>query len=879
MPWSFPRVFLRAFWLTELHASRQVCDLIEPVVGRVIVVTIRVEEGSGGRSLIFASLADPQMVDAAEQAKLAIMDEDGTEVPLELHRASVDDELSQVRTVRLRGEAGSFCPPSNTVVCTVPNGGLGVSDNRKLAEIFVDVLTDSEEAPEGAAVVAVVTVNRPGSRTSNAQIVLNSPAAVDYTQQLTIMFWDPATNKDLLLKTHPLVPAGDKSPQTQYVDMSPRAVVAESSVLISREVEDQANNLWEEASTRQAALALEWWNRVQNLDEDEIQMRREEKEAREAEEAALKEEREAQVAEAEAEAKEEAAWLAAEQMRREEEEAEDALRRAHEEELEAIEAIKLAEKEEEEANVAQALAKELQTRAREAQEVAAKEAAEAEEARKNADKEVQEAEEAEAAALKEEEEANAAIAAVSTAEAEARSLYMKADVPWGTVEDVEQEVLDAEAALQAAGKNGKKHDKAQLFLEKVQLRCEKRKQLEELKVQARREVQEAEEARAKATKEREEAFAAKRDAAIEASEAEDAAEIAAAELKKANDAMQAASFERAEAIQAKRNAEREIEEAAQAKRDALREMQEFEASRAKAKAERDSANEAREVAIKERAEADEATAKAIKERSEADAARSKWAQKQAAKKGLKWKRKTTSVGTSVKRGSKSRTSNASGSGQKSTSRQPKPPKFGKTRLWSASGRRPLTSTVNFGNTEAYAAVDSGRTHTKIVVGLDCALVPTGDAEEAARAALAAQTARARVDRRAGASLETDSAAQVAELEAVAGQHGGGVLKAALTPRSLVSQIIYQDAWFNRHKNTGANGNWQGVSHTARARLQTPGTNTLLPELSPRYKTMMDSRREEVLASAQNTLSLPINMRLPQLSAGEQAPSWLQSDFW
>ncbi len=847
------------------------------MVGRVIVVTIRVEEGSGGRSLIFASLENPEMVDAAEQAKLAITDEDGTEVPLELHSASVDDELSLVRTVRLRGEAGSFCPPSNTVVCTVPNGGLGVNDNRKLAEIFVDALTESEEAPEAAAVVAVVTVNRPGSRTSRAQIVLNSPAAVDYTQQLTIMFWDPATNKDLLLKVSPLVPAGDKSPRTQYVDMSPRAVVAESS--ISREVEDQANNLWEEASTRQAALALEWWNRVQNLDEDEIQMRREEKEAREAEEAALKEEQEAQEAEAEAEAKEEAAWLAEEQMRREEEEAEAALRRAHEEELEAIEAIKLAEKEEEEANVAQALAKELQIRAREAQEVARKEAAEAEEARKTAEKEVQEAEEAEAVALKEEEEANAAIAAASTAEAEARSLYMKAEVPWGTIEDVEKEVLDAEAALQAAGKNSKKHEMAQLLLKKVQLRCEKRKQLEELKVQARKEVQEAEEARAKATKEREEAFAAKRDAAIEASEAEDAAEIAAAELKKANDAMQVASFERAEAIQAKRNAEREVEEAAQAKRDALREIQEFEASRAKAKAERDSAKEAREVAIRERMEADEATAKAIKERSEADAARSKWAAKQAAKKGLKWKRKTTRVGTSVKRSSKGPTGNASDSGKRSTSRQPKPPKFGKTRLWSASGRRPLTSTVNFGNTEAYAAIDSGRTHTKIVVGLDCALVPTGDAEEAARAALAAQTARARVDRRAGASLGTDSAAQVAELEAVARQHGGGVLKAVLTPRSLVSQIVYQDAWFNRNKKTGANGNWQGVSHTARARLQNPSTDMSLPELSPRYKTMMDARREEVLASGQNTLSLPVNMRLPQLLDGEQAPSWLQSDFW
>eukprot|EP01043_Picozoa_sp_COSAG02_P001287 COSAG02_NODE_27_length_51735_cov_86.076749_3_plen_859_part_00 len=858
----------------------------------MIAVTIRVEEGSGGRSMIFVSLADPAMVDTAEQAKLALTDEDGTVVTLALQKASIDDELSLVRTLRLRGEAGSSCPPSNCVaVNSVPISGLGVGDNRKLAEIFLDALADSEEAPEGAAVVAVVTGNRPGQRTYHTQVVFNSPGAVDYMQQRTVMFWDPSTNKDVMLKIRALVStpdgstraraalSGDTSPQTEHVDMSPRALARESQATRA-EVQDQANSIWEEASTRQAALALEWWNRVQNLDEDELQMRREEREAREAEEAALREEQEAREAEAVAEAKEEAAWLAEEKMRREEEEAEQALRRAHEEELEAQEAIKVAEKEEEEANVAQATAKELQTRARQAQEIAKKEAAEAEQARKLAEKEVQEAEDAEAAALKEEAEANAAIAAASTAESEARSLYMKAEVPWGSIDDVEKEVLDAEAALLAAGKSSKKREKAQLFLKKVQLRCQKRKKLEELKATASREVQEAEEARAKATKEREEAFAAKRDAAIEASEAEDAAEIAEAELQKANEAMQIASFERAEATQAKRNAEREVEEAAQAKRDALREMQEFEASRAKANAERDSANEARQLAIKERAEADEAVAKAIKERSDANAARSKWASKQAAKQGLKWKRKTRPEKKGAKRG-KGRASNFHDRGGGPTSHQPKPPKFGKTRLWSASGRRPLTSTVNFGNTEAYAAIDSGRTHTKIVVGLDCALVPTGDAEEAARAALAAQTARARVDRRAGASLETDSAAQVAELEAVAGQHGGGVLKAVLTPRSLVSQIVYQDAWFNRNKKTGANGNWheRQTPNTSRARLQSSGTDMPLPEVSPRYKAIMDARREEVLASGHKTLSLPINMRLPQLSQGEQAPSWLQSDLW
>ena len=399
---------------------------------------------------------------------------------------------------------------------------------------------------------------------------------------------------------------------------------------------------------------------------------------------------------------------------------------------------------------------------------------------------MQESEEAEAAAQKEEAEANAALAAASSAESEARALYMKAEVPWGSVEDVEKEVLDAEAALQAVAGKKKKREVAEIFLKKVQLRCDKRKKLEELKAMAAKEVREAEEARAKATKEREEAVVAKSNAAIEASEAEDAAEVAQAELTKANEAMQVASFERAEAVQARRNAEREVEEAAQAKADALREVQEFEASRANAKAERDRAAEARETAIRERAEADEATVVAIRERSEANAARDKWAAKQATKKGLKWKRKVRVDKGDPKERSKQRKSGRGGTSQ----RGPQPPKFGSTRLWSASGRRPLTATVNFGNTREYAAIDSGRTHTKIVVGLDCALVPTGDAEEAARAALAAQTARGRVDRRAGGSTDTDAAAQLTGDNAITGQHGGGVLKAALTPRALVSHIVY-----------------------------------------------------------------------------------------
>lgn len=878
---------------TSPSVADMVCELVEPVGGRVVAVTIRIEDNADsdiGRTMIFASLEDPAMIEAAEASQPTMTDEDGGTVKLMLQKVTIDDELCLVRTLRLRGEAGSYCPPSNSLaVLNVPNNGLGVADNRKIAELFVDALADTEGAPEAAAVVAIITVLRLGERTFRAQVVFNSPEVVAYAKHLNIMFWDPASNKDVLLKFRALGPTSQmrmraaQGPQAgaDYVDMSPRAANIEAEAAITRaEVEEQATTLWEEASSRQASIALEWWNRVQNLDQDELQMRREEREAREAEEAALREELEAQEAEAEANAKEEAAWLAEEQMRREEEEAQEALRRAHEEELEAKEAIKLAEKEEAEANAAQAKAKELQAIARNAQLIAQKEAEEAEAARKVAEKEVREAEEAEAVALKEEAEANAALAAASTAESEVRSLYMKAEVPWGSVEDVEREVLAAEAAVQAAGKSKKKLEPAQLFLKKVQVRCEKRKELEVLRAAADKEVLEAEEARAKATQEREEAFAAKRDAAIEASEAEDAAEIAQAELKRANDAMQVASFERAEAVQAKRNAEREEEEAAQAKRDALREMEEFEAAQNKAQAERDRANQARQLAIKERAEADEAAAIAIKERSEANAARSKWATKQALKKGAKWKRKATVMKKGATRGSRGRGGQAYGSrGNDMTPHRPKPPKFGKTRLWSASGRRPLTSTVNFGNTDAYAAIDSGKTHTKIVVGLECALVPTGNAAEAAKAALAAQTARARVDRRAGTRVETDSAAQVAELEAAAGQHGGGAIKAVLTPRSLVSQIVHQDAWFNRNKNTGANGNWQRLTSSARARLPSQPSamsDMPLPDLSPRYKTTMDTRREEVLASGQNALSLPINMRLPQLSArGEQT----LSDLW
>ena len=55
----------------------------------------------------------------------------------------------------------------------------------------------------------------------------------------------------------------------------------------------------------------------------------------------------------------------------------------------------------------------------------------------------------------------------------------------------------------------------------------------------------------------------------------------------------------------------------------------------------------------------------------------------------------------------------------------------------------------------------------------------------------------------------------------------------------------------------------------------------LPELSLRYQKIMDARREEVLAAGQDAMSLPINMRLPQLT-GRSEPTEsirLPSDLW
>ena len=891
----------RSVWLSGVPyttavsetGATQVRQLIEPKVGPVSVVTIRTCAAER-RAMVFAGFAFDKQVEMAEKATVACVAEDGTSIELQISQATVDDEISRVRHLRQRSDdvAQSLAQPDTTLsVANIPNGGHGIGDNRKLAEIFMDeVYEDVGDVP----VVSVIVMEAKGLRNDRAYVTYASAeAAAACAVRKQIAFWDPVRpppgtsypailtmdavkqvhNQDALIKATALGHAVREGVhamlgEEEVTDAVAAAAAGELPVTSSRQarVAAEGKSLWEDASTRQATFALQWFDRVQNLDEDEVRMRREEREAREAEEAAAREEEEAAAAEAEAEAKEEQAWLAEERMRREEAEAHGALRRAHDEELEAKQAIIDAEREEQEAQAASAEAAKLQREAREAQEFAAKEAAEAEAAKVDAEREAAEAEEAERAAEKEEAEANAAVSDAAAAETETRALYMKANVEWGSVEEVEKELAEAKAALESA--KGKKVTPAQNFLSKLEVRAAKRKKVEELKALAAKEVAEADEARAIAITERKEAFDAKRDAVIEASEAEDAQEVAAERLKKANEAMRVASFERAEAEQAKRNAEREVEEAKVAKRLAEQELEEFTVAREAAGKEREKADELRKIAAKERAEADEATAVAIKERSEANAAKTKWVQKQTGKMGGRWMRKAAKGAGADSVLKKAGKAGGGALARDVGGRHGGGAKFGQARLWSASGKRPLTSTVNFGNTAAYAAIDAGKTHTKIVVGLDCALVPTGDATEAAKAALAAQHAKARVDRRAGVATSVDTAAQVAELEALSGDaQVGRAIKAVLTPRALVSQIVYQDAWFHRGKN-GANGKWAGSPSATKLKPKPPRQPHSLPELSPRYQRMMDRRRQAIVTGRQHTLALPLNMRLPDVKRNE-----------
>ena len=119
-----------------------------------------------------------------------------------------------------------------------------------------------------------------------------------------------------------------------------------------------------------------------------------------------------------------------------------------------------------------------------------------------------------------------------------------------------------------------------------------------------------------------------------------------------------------------------------------------------------------------------------------------------------------------------------------------------------------------------------------------------------------------------AATSVDTAAQVAELEALSGDaQVERAIKAVLTPRALVSQIVYQDAWFHRGKN-GANGKWAGSPAATKLKPKPPRQPHSLPELSPRYQRMMDRRRQAIVTGRQHTLALPLSMRLPDVKRNE-----------
>ena len=97
IPASHTELHNRTVWLSGIPHSVAtsptvvdvVCGLVEAVAGRVIAVTIRVEESAGaggGKVMVFASLEDPAKVEAVERAELALTDEDGAAVKLTVQR-------------------------------------------------------------------------------------------------------------------------------------------------------------------------------------------------------------------------------------------------------------------------------------------------------------------------------------------------------------------------------------------------------------------------------------------------------------------------------------------------------------------------------------------------------------------------------------------------------------------------------------------------------------------------------------------------------------------------------------------------------------------------------------------------------------------------
>ena len=91
----------------------------------------------------------------------------------------MDDEISRVRRLRQRSDdvAQSLAQPDTTLsVANIPNGGHGIGDNRKLAEIFMDeVYEDVGDVP----VVSVIVMEAKGLRNDRAYVTYASAEAAE----------------------------------------------------------------------------------------------------------------------------------------------------------------------------------------------------------------------------------------------------------------------------------------------------------------------------------------------------------------------------------------------------------------------------------------------------------------------------------------------------------------------------------------------------------------------------------------------------------------------------------------------------------------------------------------------------------------------------
>ena len=135
------------------------------------------------------------------------------------------------------------------------------------------------------------------------------------SMHITPTYWDG--ERDVVLEVRVAESADELQPVALFHALS-MGLQSDAAMAMSpraQQIEESAKDLWDAASSNAGMLALQWWNRMQNVDQDEVAWRREEKEAQEAERAAAKEEAEAVAAEEEAELQEEAAWLAEERMR------------------------------------------------------------------------------------------------------------------------------------------------------------------------------------------------------------------------------------------------------------------------------------------------------------------------------------------------------------------------------------------------------------------------------------------------------------------------------------------------------------------------------------------------------------------------------------